>query len=394
MIWVTIFGSLLGFVLTSAALGSALGLTGFIILQFYGGGSTGIAIQAVYTALNSIALSAVPMFILLGEILLASGLSKRIYNSVTPLMYFIPGGLMQTNIVVCTLFGAASGSSTATAAAVGSVAYPELTGRGYERRAVTGALAAGGTLGLLIPPSLSLLIYGAWQEVSVGRLFLAGILPGLMLASLFMGYIGVQAFRHPERLPEVGERPTIGTIIRHLADIWPLVILVGAVLGSIYAGLATATESAGLGVAAAIVLGFAFGELTPSRLWVAAKLTVSSLGAIFLVLVGAVVLGQSISILGLPRHLIEAVEASGLGPYQGTAVRVGNVSHFGLHFRWTFTDAHHRAVSLSHDDAPAFRPGLVRSLRHRDDRDRNDHAAGRGESLRSRGDYPRRGQVG
>jgi tripartite ATP-independent transporter DctM subunit len=221
---------------------------------------------------------------------------------------------MHTNIVVCTLFGAASGSSTATAAAVGSVAYPELTRRGYDKRAVTGALAAGGTLGLLIPPSLSLLIYGAWQDVSVGRLFLAGILPGVMMTALFMGFIAVQAIRRPDLLPAQGEPPTIGEISRNLLNIWPLVVLVGAVLGSIYAGLATPTESAGLGVAAAIIMGFAFGELTIPQLWKAARHTVGSLGAIFLILIGAVVLGQSISILGLPRQLIEAVSASGLGP--------------------------------------------------------------------------------
>ena len=316
MIWATIVGSLVSFILTSAALGAVLGLTGFIILQLYGGGATGIAIQAVYTALNSIALSAVPMFILLGEILLVSGISKRIYNSVTPLLHFIPGRLMHTNIVVCTLFGAVSGSSTATAAAVGSVAYPELTRRGYDKRAVTGALAAGGTLGLLIPPSLSLLIYGAWQEVSIGRLFLAGVLPGLMMAALFMMFIALQALRRPELLPLHGERPTLANVLRNLLDIWPLVVLVGAVLGSIYAGLATPTESAGLGVVAAIAMGFAFGELTISQLWMAARQTVGGLGAIFLILIGAVVLGQSISILGLPRQLIEAVSASGLGPNQ------------------------------------------------------------------------------
>jgi tripartite ATP-independent transporter DctM subunit len=256
------------------------------------------------------------MFILLGEILLVSGLSKRIYNSVTPLLHFIPGRLMHTNIVVCTLFGAVSGSSTATAAAVGSVAYPELTRRGYDRRAVTGALAAGGTLGLLIPPSLSLLIYGAWQEVSVGRLFLAGVLPGLMLTALFMGFIAYQALRRPELMPPRDERPSLGVILVHLLQIWPLVVLVGAVLGSIYAGLATPTESAGLGVLAAILMGIAFGELTLAQLWRAARQTVGSLGAIFLILIGAVVLGQSISIIGLPRQLIEAVSAIGLGPNQ------------------------------------------------------------------------------
>ena len=314
MIWATIFGSLVGFVLTSAALGAVLGLTGFIVLEFYAHGATGIAIQAVYTALNSVALSAVPMFILLGEILLVSGISKRIYNSVTPLLYFIPGGLMHTNIVVCALFGAASGSSTATAAAVGSVAYPELTSRGYDKRAVTGALAAGGTLGLLIPPSLSLLIYGAWQDVSIGRLFLAGALPGVMMTALFMTFIAVQAILRPDLLPPQGDRPKLGEIVRNLLNIWPLVVLVGAVLGSIYAGLATPTESAGLGVVAAIVMGFAFGELTLAQLWTAARNTVGSLGAIFLILIGAVVLGQSISILGLPRQLIAAVSGSTLGP--------------------------------------------------------------------------------
>ncbi|MEQ8345221.1 MAG: TRAP transporter large permease [Sneathiellaceae bacterium] len=316
MIWLVLFGSLFGTVAAGAALGAALGLTGMIVLQFFARGATELAVQAVWNVLNNFSFSAVPMFILMGEILVASGLSARIYGAVAPLFRNVPGKLLHTNIAVCTLFGAVSGSSTATAAAVGSAAYPELSRRGYDRSVVLGSLAAGGTLGLLIPPSLSLIIYGAWQEVSIGKLFLAGILPGLMMAALFMTYILFLGLRRPEAMPREPGRMSVFQVLRNLLGIWPLLVLVAAVLGTIYGGFATVTEAAGLGALAAFILGFATGELTLKGAGLACLRAVASFGALFFVVIGAVVLGQSISILGLPRELVEFMARFDLGRYE------------------------------------------------------------------------------
>lgn len=312
LIGVTGFAMLTG----SAALGAALGLTGLLILHFQAHGAAEIAVQSTWNLLNTFSFSAIPMFVLLGEVLVGSGLSGKIYGAMTPLFSRVPGRLLHTNIAVSTVFGAVSGSSSATAAAIGSVAYPELRDRGYARREVLGTLAAGGTLGLLIPPSLSLIVYGAWQEVSIGRLFLAGMLPGLMMGGLFMVYIAYMGLRRPEVFPDPGPAFTWGEKLRLLLNIWPLLILIAAVLGSIYAGLATVTEAAGLGVLAATILGVLFGTLTFKGFLNACFRAVSNFGALFFVIVGATILAQSISILGIPRELVEYLAAFDLGPYQ------------------------------------------------------------------------------
>ena len=182
--WGTLIGGLLAFAGSGLALGAALGLTGLLILQFVAGGSTFVAIDAVWNVLNSFTLSAIPLFIMLGEVMLRSGLSSRVYTALSPVFQRVPGGLLHTNIAVCTLFGAVSGSSLSTAAAVGSVAYPEMRKRGYNQHMVVGSLAGGGTLGLLIPPSLSLLIYGALTESSIGRLFSGRYCAGVVVCRI------------------------------------------------------------------------------------------------------------------------------------------------------------------------------------------------------------------
>ena len=316
MLWLALSSSLLGFAAFGATLGATMGLTGFIILQFFAGGATHLAIFAVWDLMNNFTFSAVPMFILLGDLLVESGLSSRIYGAISPLFLRVPGQLLHSNIAVSTVFGAVSGSSAATSAAVGSIAYPELARRGYYLPSVAASLAAGGTLGLLIPPSLSLLIYGAWQDVSIGRLFLAGVFPGLMMAALFMVYIWIDSYRRPHHLPPRGERPPVGRMLRGLLSLWPLVILIGSVLGTMYSGLATATEAAGLGVFATIVMGFLVGELTPRRLLRATIESTISFGALSFILVGAAVLSQSITILGVPGEIVGYARQMSLSKYE------------------------------------------------------------------------------
>lgn len=315
--WLLLGSSLLVTISSGAVIGAALGLTGMLLLHFMAGGSTGLVVTATWNVLTDFTLSAVPVFIILGEILLASGLSNRIYSSLTPLFHRIPGRLLHSNVAVCTLFGAVSGSSIATAAAVGSVAYPELTKRGYSPPTVVASLAGSGTLGILIPPSLPLILYGATQDVSIGRLFLAGILPGLMMAGMFMAYIFALGLRRPELAPQSSDPPpSLGKVLASLLNLWPLLLLIFAVLGTIYLGLATPTESAALGVVTAIFLGFIAGDLTWRKVWTAFVSSALVFGTIAFILVGALILAQSISILGLPRQLVEATSGGIFSKYQ------------------------------------------------------------------------------
>jgi tripartite ATP-independent transporter DctM subunit len=314
MVWSSLGGLLAATVLTGAVLGGALGLTGFAILHFYSGGATGLGVQAVWNTFNSFTLTAIPLFILLGEILVASGLTARVYAALAPLFSRLPGGLLHTNIAVSGVFGAVSGSSIAVAAAVGSVAYPELTKRGYDRGAIIGSLAGGGTLGLLIPPSLSLLIYGAFTETSIGRLFLAGVVPGLIAALGFMAWIAFSVSRNPALAPGRPEPVGAAATLRGLLAIWPIALLMLAVLGTLFAGLATPTESAGMGVLAAAIIGVTVGDLRLPGLIAAlmrATVTFATIGMVFL---GAVILAQSISVLGLPQQLLGRIAATGIPP--------------------------------------------------------------------------------
>lgn len=298
-------------VLSGAVLGAALGLTGFAILHFFAGGATRVGVQTVWNTLNEFTLTAIPLFILLGELLVASGLARGVYRALAPIFGRLPGGLLHTNIAVCTVFGAVSGSSMSVAAAVGSVAYPELKQRGYDRAQTIGTLAAGGTLGLLIPPSLSLLIYGALTDTSIGRLFMAGVLPGLMMAAIFMAWILFAALRNPAIAPEE-RRVALREALFGLKDALPLLVLIIAVLGSLFAGIATPTEAAGVGVAAAVILGFTIGELTLRGVGQALIGTVRTFAVIAMVFVGALVLAQAISMLGLPQQMLQVVAEWGL----------------------------------------------------------------------------------
>ena len=321
MIWSILLGLLGATVLSGAVLGAALGLTGFAILHFFGGGATRLGVQAVFNVLGEFTLTAIPLFILLGDVLVASGLASGIYKAMSPLFARLRGGLLHTNIAVCTVFGAVSGSSMSVSAAVGSVAYPQLVQRGYERKMVVGTLAAGGTLGLLIPPSLSLLIYGALTDTSIGKLFLAGVVPGLMMALLFMVYIEWKSRRDRTLVPPEQAMPW-GPTLRAALAVWPILVLILAVLGSLFAGIATPTESAAVGVAAAAVLGFTQGDLTWRKLGQTFLSSARTFAVIAFVFLGAVILAQSISLLQLPQKMLEGVSALGLSRYALLAVIV------------------------------------------------------------------------
>ena len=312
--WGILVSGLVIFAGSGLALGAALGLTGLLILQLLAKGSTYVALDAIWNVLNSFTLSAIPLFIILGEIMLRSGVSKKIYEALTPVFQGIPGGLLHTNIAVCTLFGAVSGSSLSTAAAVGSVAYPEMTRRGYDRQMVVSSLAGGGTLGLLIPPSLSLLIYGALTETSIGKLFLAGVIPGLLFALAFMVFIFVRCVLRPELAPK--NRTTVSKIDAFLKvlSLWPFILLITAIMGSIAFGIATPTEAAGIGVLATVLVGYFWGDLTFKILARSIFLSTLLFASILFVVLGATVLAQAISLLGIPQTILKEVSSANLGP--------------------------------------------------------------------------------
>src|SRR5690349_21990659 len=216
----------------------------------------------VWGSLSSWTLTALPLFVWMGEILFRTRLSEDMFKGLAPWMSRLPGRLLHTNIVGCTIFAAVSGSSAATCATIGKMTLPELTKRGYPERMTIGTLAGAGTLGLLIPPSIIMIVYGVTAEVSITRLFIAGVLPGLLLAGLFMGYTIVWSLLHPGEIPPPDRSMTFGEKVYASRHLIPVVALIALVLGSIYVGIATATEAAALGVVGALVLSALQRSLT------------------------------------------------------------------------------------------------------------------------------------
>jgi C4-dicarboxylate transporter, DctM subunit len=250
-------------------------------------------------SMNSFVLTCVPLFMLMAEILRVSGLSGRIYRGLSKLVAKLPGGLLQTNIVGCAVFASVSGSSIATAASIGSVALPQLIQRKYDRPLAAGSLAAGGTLGILLPPSFGMIVYGTFTETSVPKLFMAGVVPGLIMTVFFMIYIGIHATIWPHVAPrEVGPR-SLRELLAALGDVVPFAILIAGTLGGIYAGLVTTTEGATIGCSLAIILGAVSGGLTFPRLIEAMHNTIKFSGNILFIIFTAYVFSYAISFAGI-----------------------------------------------------------------------------------------------
>lgn len=211
---------------------------------------------------SSWTLTALPLFIWMGEIFFRTRLSQDMFKGLAPWMQHLPGRLLHTNVVGCTIFAAVSGSSAATCATIGKMTLPELTRRGYPENMVVGTLAGASTLGLLIPPSIIMIVYGVSAEVSIAKLFIAGVLPGLMLALLFSGYIVIWALRHPGQIPAADEKTSLLQKLAASRALIPVVLLIMSVLGSIYSGIATATEAAAIGVVGALLISGLQGSMS------------------------------------------------------------------------------------------------------------------------------------
>jgi len=264
--------------------------------------------------LFSLLLTALPLFIWMGEILFRTRLSQDLFRGLVPWLSWLPGGLLHTNIAGCTLFAAVSGSSAATLTTVGKMSIPELRERGYPEYMIIGTLAGAATLGLMIPPSLTLIVYGVTINESITKLFMAGILPGLVLSGLFMTYIiGWHFFRKGER-PPAEPSMSFSAKVKESRFLVPVLILVGAVIGSMYVGWATATEAAAVGVTGALVLAAVQGSLN----W--KTFSASLMGAtrtscmIALILMGASFLSLAMGFTGLPRALAAWIDGLNLSP--------------------------------------------------------------------------------
>lgn len=265
----------------------------------------------VWGVQNANLLTAIPLFILLGELLLRSGIADKMYGALSLWFNGLPGGLLHTNIGCCALFSATSGSSVATAATIGTVAMPTLQARGYKNSKALGSLAAGGTLGILIPPSVNLLIYGSMAEQSIGQLFVAGIVPGFLLTLSFMLFIAISHWR--ERHLDKVSIPLI-TKLKALPALIPPIVIFVIVIGSIYMGIATPTESAALGVMTALGFVIAHGRLSISFLNRCFVQTAKTTGMVLLIVTSAFVLNVTLSLTGSAQAMTAWIAALGLSP--------------------------------------------------------------------------------
>ncbi len=270
--------------------------------------------QLTYNTVTTPELVALPMFILMAEILFHTKLSSSLFNGLSPWTHRLPGRMMHVNVLGCTLFAAISGSSAATAATVGRITLSELFKRGYDRDLVIGSLAGAGTLGFLIPPSIILIIYGVLSETSILKLFIAGIIPGLLLASCFMGFLGIRATLNPSLVPQDDHRPTWSDRITSLKDLGPVVFLILLVLGSMYAGIASPSEAAAVGVLGAVIVSAAQKTLKWETFRLACLGAVRTTSMIALIVSGAVFLSVSMGFLGVPRLIAGEIAALELSP--------------------------------------------------------------------------------
>ncbi|MGQ0664520.1 MAG: TRAP transporter large permease [Pseudomonadota bacterium] len=296
-------------------IGLALLGVGWVAMELFTSRPVGDAmVTTIWGASSSWTLTALPMFIWMGEILFRSRLSEDMFRGLAPLLSGLPGRLVHTNIVGCTIFAAISGSSAATCATIGKITIPELRKRGYPEEMIVGSLAGSGTLGLLIPPSLIMIVYGVAANVSIAQLFIAGVLPGLMLAGLFMGYVLVWSLLNRRRIPASDIAMTVRQRLYAARHLLPAVFLILLVLGSIYAGLATATEAAAMGVAGALLLSLVEGSLTWDTFAQGLMGAVRLSCMIALILAGAAFLSLAMGFTGLPRALAEWIDSLDLSP--------------------------------------------------------------------------------
>ncbi len=297
-------------------IGLTLAGVAWVAMELFSSRPAGDAMSVtIWGSASSWTLTALPLFVWMGEILFRTRLSQDMFKGLAPWVERLPGRLLHTNVIGCAIFAAVSGSSAATCATIGKMTLPELKSRGYPDDMVIGTLAGSGTLGLLIPPSIIMIVYGVAADVSISKLFIAGVIPGIVLAALFSGYIALWALLNPGKVPAATAKLSLLQKLHESRHLIPVVLLISAVLGSIYAGIATATEAAAVGVVGSLVLSAAQGAMN----WPTFR--DSLMGAtrlycmIALILTGAAFLTLAMGYLGLPRHLAEFIQGLGLSQF-------------------------------------------------------------------------------
>jgi tripartite ATP-independent transporter DctM subunit len=299
----------------SVWIGLSLFATGYVLLSIFKPNipmdifSSGV----IWGSVIPTPLLSLPLFILMSEVLVAAGLGRSLFSGLAPWLGRLPGGLLHVNVVSSTLFAAVSGSSAATTAIVGKVSLPELQARGYDRQLAMGSLAGAGTLGFLIPPSIIMIIYGVVAEQSILELFIAGVIPGLTLALLYMAYIAghqVVTGRQP-----ASEHPSWTERLRGLRDIGPVAALITGIMGSLYLGLASVSELAAIGVLGAVIIAIMMGRFSLHTMIRAGRRAARTSAMIGLIIIGAALLNSAFGFLGIPKAIAGQIAALGLSPF-------------------------------------------------------------------------------
>lgn len=294
----------------------ALAGVGAVALMLFSNAPVGLVMATTFWGhSHSWALTALPLFILMGEILLRSRLSRDMFNGLAPWLGGLPGRLLHVNVLGCAIFAAVSGSSAATAATIGKMSIPELKARGYPESLILGTLAGSATLGLLIPPSIILIVYGVATEQSIARLFVAGLVPGAMLVTLFSAYVAVRAWMDPDLIPRSETKFTLKEKLWEARGLIPVALLISGVIGAIYTGIASPTDAAALGVVFSILLAVLSGSFTRRDFLDALLSAARTSCMIAFILLGAAFLAVAMGFTGLPRNLASWIGEMGLSPY-------------------------------------------------------------------------------
>ncbi|MDP4835586.1 MAG: TRAP transporter large permease subunit [Burkholderiales bacterium] len=286
------------------------------MLLFSHAPATTIQTTVIWGQSSSWALTALPLFIWMGEILYRTRLAKDMFEGLAPWLAGFPGRLIHINVVSCGIFAAVSGSSAATTATIGKITIPELLKRGYDEKTTIGSLAGSSTLGFLIPPSIIMIVYGVAADVSITRLFIAGILPGIMLMILFMGYLAIWSMLNPSKVPAREPRIPFLRRLRETAKLFPIVLLMIAVIGSIYLGIATATEAAAVGVVGALLIALFTGSMTKQNFIDSVLGATRTSVMVSFILAGAAFLSTAMGFTGIPRELSAWVGTLGLDKFE------------------------------------------------------------------------------
>lgn len=327
---ILILGLLVGLILGGMWVQFAVAGAGFAYLWIIKGTAGWKALGIVsWGAANSFTLASIPLFILMAEILLGSGLSSRLYNGVSPFVRRLPGGLLHTNIVGSGIFAAISGGSAPTAAAMSTVALPELSQRGYNLRLASGSLAAGGTLGILIPPSITMIIYSTFTETSISKLFSAGLLPGILLAVFYMGLIVLRCSINKNLVPKDNKKLSIKELYTSGLDVLPFLLLIFIVLGSIYGGIATPTEAGAIGILGAMLVAGVYGRLSVELLRKALTRTIKMSGNILFIVFTSMIFAYATTLAGAGEILVNYLQDAELSRFTFLLIVMAVFAIFG-----------------------------------------------------------------